>query len=198
MREEASGPRPPLLIVRQEGEAKMHPFVAIIDPFNKEENQVDQVSYFDPIDNNSGFVGIEVTSGNQRTDYIYNSTNASKIHEFTDGAFGGQYGIVSFEEAELVSLLLTNGRVIEKNSWKIKALEELGTVLVIVTDGGLQIDAQKSFTLSVPIPSKTKDAHLQIDNDTSQIVNGKVDKKKKLVEFQLPKMVNNNVTIFYK
>lgn len=147
----------PTLILRQQGEAESRPFAAIIDAFIQGESPaVAQVEYFSPINKDQGFVGIIVSSENGRKDYIYNHLKGASKLTFTDGSFTGNYGIVSYQKNEPLTLFLGQGKMIEKGQYKIETKDDMGAVLVSFTEKGLSVDAQVPFTLHLPMPTSAQ------------------------------------------
>lgn len=193
----------PTLIVRQAGEAKSRPFVAIIDAFNNEDKvKVENVTYFSSIKNNPEFIGVTVQSGTNRTDFIYNDEVGKTKHSFKDGGFMGTYGIITYKNETLRSLFLGNGTYIEKGIWKIETSRPNGSILVSENKRGLVVDAKQPFKLTMPISrSAKKTIQLKIiDRLTKQLLSGKVFKKRKqkYVEIELPAIDNGQLEIIYK
>lgn len=190
----------PTLIVRQEGEAKTRPFVAIIDAFNQgEENKVTEVQYFAPVQDDPGFVGISVHSENQRTDYIYHHHDSTATQSFADGLFCGTYGVISYQNSAVHSIFLGSGTAIEKAGYSIKTAENAGTILVKFIEGGLEIDAVTPFTLRIPISKKEARSPKLAGKDESENPNvwtGKVYKTagQTYVEFELPTLKTARLT----
>lgn len=190
----------PTLVVRQPGEARKRPFVNVVDAFNEEAGaSIKNVKYFHSSSASNGFVGVVVHSTSGRTDYIYNDENGKAENAFEDGRFKGSYGIVSFEDDRLQSIFLGNGRLIEKNLWKIETKEKEGAVLVTKTDDGFVIDATQKFTFTFPLERGVKNLSLETDGrDSKQVFAGEVYKKKKQrhIEFELP--ASNNAHLIMK
>ena len=161
----------PTLIVRQEGEAQSHPFVAIINAFQEGETRVDEVSYFTPIEKDRDFVGITISSENRRTDHIYNHLDEDVKSIFADGSFQGNYGIASFKNDQLGSILLGYGTLLEKGTFKITSTEGQGSVLVTIAPEYYHIDASVSFKLQLPYTSSSVTAPtlLHIDRHGSKV-----------------------------
>ena len=181
----------PTLVVRQKGEARTKPFVAIIDAFNESEKaSVESVEYFYSENKNPGFVGIAVHSKLNRTDYIFNDENSVTLNDFSDGKFQGNYGIVSFQNEKMRSMFLGNGKLLERGSWKIESVEMEGSFLILPNSEGFLIDASQSFKLTFPVSNKTKkEVVLKIEDQEQEILyKGKVFKieKQKVAVFELP------------
>ncbi len=186
----------PTLVVRQTGEAKTRPFVAIIDAFNStDEINVKEVTYFNSNDRNSGFVGINVLSGNGRRDFIYNHDNAAHENNFSDGSFTGSYGIASFIDGQMHSLFLGSGTVLEKNSWRIELIAGEGAVLVKVKGDDFIVDADKPFKLTMPVLKTIKNPMLIAADGKSYAGKLIKVKKQRMLEFELPALENTKLTL---
>jgi hypothetical protein len=185
----------PTLVVRQKGEARSRPFVGVIDAFNKDEGAtVEHINYFSPENDNPYFVGISVRSKSGRIDRIFNDENSETLNTFSDGNFQGTYGIASFLTEELKSLFLGNGKLLEKGLWSVETSEDNGTVLVLINQKGLKINAHQPFKLTMPVPkSAGEQINLHaIGPDDKGTFSGKIFTKnnQKIAEFQLPELEN--------
>jgi len=186
----------PTLVVRQTGEAKTRPFVAIIDAYNSTDAvNVKEVAYFNSNDRNSGFVGINVLSGNGRRDFIYNHDNATHENNFSEGSFTGSYGIASFIDGQMHSLFLGSGTVLEKNSWRIDLTAGEGAVLVEVKGDDFTVNANKPFKLTMPVLKTTKNPMLTSANGKSYAGKLIKVKKQRMLEFELPALEKAKLTL---
>jgi hypothetical protein len=184
----------PTLIVRQNGEARSRPFVAIVDAFNNEGAlKIQKVNYFSAINNRPEFVGIAVQSGSDRVDYIYNDALGEMKYDFEDGGFTGTYGIASYQNEILQALFLGKGTYFEKRSWKIETTQSDGAVLVVSDEGGLIISAEQPFKLTMPVDKSKKAVKLKrADQPAGQIISGKRSTKdmQNYIQFDLPALTN--------
>lgn len=181
----------PTLAVRQDGEARSKPFVAIIDAFNRSEGQsVKKVSYFYPEKENPGFVGIHVQSENKRHDFIYNDENPESENKFNSGTFQGRIGIFSLEGKEFKSILLEDGTLFNAGYLIIDIPEKRGTVLIKQISNGFEIDAPQAFKLTIPwTAEQNKKAMLEtVNSNQKKTFTGKVIKLDKMyvAVFDLP------------
>jgi hypothetical protein len=191
----------PTLVVRQAGEAGKRPFVSVIDAFNaKEENRITEVAYFSPEDGDSDFVGIQVQSSSMdRIDHIYSSRESKKDHIFLDGQFKGTYGVISYKGGNIHSIFLGKGNLIEGSFWKIESIQGDGDVLIEQRDNNILMNAQKPFKLTMPLKRKAKKVFLEFEIEKkTNFVEGKIDKRNKQVEFELPVLTNCITTLRYK
>ena len=190
----------PTLVVRQNGEARTRPFVAIIDPFNEgETSHVKNVNYFS--DENEDFIGITVQSGNGRKDHIYNDINSDRMHSFSNGSFVGNYAIITVEGEDVKSMLLTNGKILHYGLWKIEAGSKDAAVLVLFQGNKIMVNANRPFKLTLPWSGKKKDQVMleAIDALEHQAFSAKIQKRKrqKFVEFDLPALNNATMKIIH-
>ena len=141
----------PTLVVRQDGEARNKPFVAVIDAFNQSEGQsVQEVQYFYPEKENPGFVGVHVQSKNERHEFIYNDENPNAENKFKYGIFKGSFGCYTIVGKEFKSILLDKGSLFDAGYFIIDIPEKPGTVFIHSIQNGLEIDARQPFKLTIP------------------------------------------------
>jgi len=156
------------------------------------------VEYFDAINKNTDFIGVKVSSTNGRTDHIYNDQNANEKHEFKSGAFKGSYGITSFQDGDLKSLLLGFGSLLSYDLWSISAAEDEGGVNIKIGESNLIVDAEKPFRLSVPSKYLNGATNLEtVDIAGKQILfQGTLQEvnNAKVIVFEMPKMQNAILT----
>lgn len=177
----------PTLVVRQNGEARTKPFVAIIDAFNQSEGKsVQAVEYFSANKANPGFIGIKVESVNGRHDIIYNDSNPELENNFDTGKFSGSYGVVSKQGSQFYSMLLHKGTLFEHENMCIEIQGTSGDVFIKKNNSGFELDASQPFILTLPF-SDTPNAVLLVGNDKKE-VKGKVVQKEgmKVAVFELP------------
>jgi hypothetical protein len=189
----------PTLVVRQEGEAASKPFVAVIDPYNQgESDHVQSVSYFSPVDNSFDFIGVTVKTGNGRIDHIYNDASGETGNAFDDGAFKGTFAVCSMEGDRISTMFIGDGKLFEKNDWKIETRDASGSVLVTRVESKLFVDASVPFHLSLPLAKRARKNRLAlIDEQGNEIAKGSFVKEKKLAEFDLPVLANKILHIKY-
>ena len=181
----------PTLVVRQKGEARTRPFVAIIDAFNQSEGEsVKNVQYFNAINVNPGFIGIMVYSKSNRHDMIFNDENPESKNQFKNGAFIGSYGVISTKDRELIAILLHHGTEIAHESFKIEIPANYGDVLIRKNKEGFEIEATHPFIFTVPVDKNSKKLiELKlVDEKGKKSYTGKVSgtDKLKVAVFELP------------
>jgi len=179
----------PTLVVRQNGEARTKPFVAIIDAFNESEGKsVTKVDYFSPENENTGFIGIKVQSVKDRYDLIFNDNNHDSENTFDHGEFKGTFGVISKVDTVFSSMLLNNGTLFEHGNMKIEIPGKPGDVLIKHTPDGFEIDSPQPFILTIPLDEKYNGELEAVIQDEKRLFEGKVIQKDKirLVTFELP------------
>lgn len=181
----------PTLVVRQNGEAKTKPFVAVIDAFHQLEGpSVERVGYFYPNQNNPGFVGIHVQSKNNRHDFIYNDENPENLNRFELETFRGSFAAWSVIDKKMGSLLLHHGTLFESGGFKIEIPGEKGSVLIKQIREGFEITARQPFKLTVPVSNDSKIGTelIEVNQAGSRVFKGKVINLEqiKVAVFELP------------
>jgi hypothetical protein len=179
----------PTLVVRQNGEARTRPFVAIMDAFNESEGRsVIKVGYFSPDNENPGFVGLNVHSVNDRYDLIFNDENPDTENQFYHGEFKGRCGVMSKVGEEFHSILLSNGTLFEHGNMRIEIPGKPGDVLVKQIQGGFEIHSPQPFTFTIPLDENEQGLLEGSVGGEKLSFNGQVVKKDKirLARFELP------------
>ncbi|MBT6007102.1 MAG: hypothetical protein HOG79_15385, partial [Prolixibacteraceae bacterium] len=188
----------PTLVVRQFGEARTKPFVAVIDAFNQSEgNSVKRVDYFQAENENTGFVGIKVQSANDRYDLIFNDENPESENHFVHGEIKGGFGIISKVGKEFQSMLLHNGTVFEHGNFRIE-LKKKGDVLIQVIPSGFEIKSSQPALFTIPVDEKNSEALKLISAQNKISLIGKIVQKEnlRLVTFELPAL--NSIQFQYQ
>jgi hypothetical protein len=179
----------PTMVVRQNGEARSKPFVAIIDAFNESEGKsVLRVDYFLPENENPGFVGIKVKSVNDRYDLIFNDESPVSENHFEHGEFRGRYAVMSKVGKEFHSMLLSHGTVFEHGNMRIDIPGEPGNVLIKQIPEGFEIDSPQPFVLTFPLDENAQGVLEVISRDDERVVKGRVKQTGniRLATFELP------------
>ena len=179
----------PTLVVRQNGEARTKPFVAIIDAFNESEgNSVIKVNYFSPKNENSGFIGIKVHSVNDRYDLIFNDNSHDSENTFDHGEFKGGFGVISKVDTVFSSMLLNNGTLFEHGNMRIEIPGKQGDVLIKKIQEGFEIDSPQPFILTIPVDEKDNGVLETVSQDDKRLFKGQIIQKDKirLATFELP------------
>jgi hypothetical protein len=191
----------PTLVVRQDGEARTKPFVAIIDAFNQSEGQsVQEVQYFYPEKGNPGFVGVHVQSKNERHEFIYNDENPNAENTFKSGSFKGSFGCYTIVGKEFKSILLDKGTLFDAGYFIIEIPERPGTVFIKSIKNGFEIDAKQSFKFTLPTLANENDKvtleTVNLKENTSFSGTVVTVGKMKVATFDLPEL--NWVKLKYK
>lgn len=144
----------PTLIVRQNGEAWNRPFVSVFYPYtSNEDKSVKSVNYFGDQEN---FIGIIVKT-DQRTDYIFNSTEEAQVVNYKDMQFQGDYAIIGEAGNNPELLFLGNGTNLRKGNWSIEAEDSTVNVSMNKKDENWIMDISNAVRVTIP-----SNAHLNI------------------------------------
>ncbi len=107
----------PTLIVRQNSNAKQHPFVAVFEPYYLGEGAIVNVSSV--VKNKANLTVIKVESAGGLIQHIVSATD-DRLHPVAQGFnFEGIFGIASLKNGGLDYLYLGKGKSIEKGFYKI-------------------------------------------------------------------------------
>ncbi|MFC1763991.1 hypothetical protein ACFL6U_18190 [Planctomycetota bacterium] len=188
----------PTLVVRQPGQARTKPFVAILDAYNQVDGpSVTFVGYFSPVKTNPGFVGIKIKSNQDRQDIIYNDENPDTHNQFKGDAFQGRYGVVTMEGKVIRSILLHCGSLFEQGLLKIEIPEGTGDVLIKRIPGGYAIDTQQAFKLTIPIKMDSIGELKTANQKEEKIYKGKVTQsgRARMAIFELPALHRVELTL---
>lgn len=110
----------PTVIVRQNGQAWDRPFVAVYEPYDKEEGaSISKIRKLNPKRPDTGFVGIAIDSEQGGQQYVLNNTTGSKSVECEGVEFAGLFGIVSENPKGLSYLYLGKGTKLSKDGMGI-------------------------------------------------------------------------------
>jgi hypothetical protein len=179
----------PTLVVRQNGEARTRPFVAILDAYTESEGQsVIKVDYFLPENENPGFVGIKVHSENDRHDLVFNDESPDSENIFDHGEFRGRYGVLSKVGKDFHSMLLNSGTLFKHGNMSIEIPGKPGDVFIRQMQGGFEMDSPQPFTLTIPIDESDMGILEAVIGDEKIPFEGEVLKKDKirLATYELP------------
>ncbi|MDQ8182924.1 hypothetical protein [Pelagicoccus sp. SDUM812005] len=162
----------PTLVVRQDGEAWSKPFVAIFEPFYTDKGSaLLSIKSLSPSKAEGDFVGLEVTTKNDGTQYILNNTDAHARTDVAGIAFSGTYAVVSESDSGIQSLYLGQGTFLSKGGLSIDgkgksvnaSLEKSGDhylysanqpITVTITGRTLDLPPAHRAPLSIANPSK--------------------------------------------
>ncbi|HAR38420.1 MAG TPA: hypothetical protein DCS09_07560, partial [Porphyromonadaceae bacterium] len=119
------------IAARQHGEAWDHPFVSVFEPTTESEGRsIEKITSFDPDNKQSispDFVGLEVKSKSERTDYIFSSVKDEKV-AYNGVSANATYAVVT-EEGDDFTLFMGNGTFIEGKGFSIASAERTNVVL---------------------------------------------------------------------
>ena len=185
----------PTLVVRQDGEAWIRPFVAIIEPYYKEDApSVTKVSYFG---SGKSFTGVEVYSKGGQKDRIFSGDSDLSQYESANLKFEGRYGVIGETDNQLTSAFLGDGKLLQTGDWKIENSETKNPISITILKSQLQISSQKTFKLTIPVPQLKGENIILKTIDGSFRHKGTIGqgKKGKIVVFELPATQNLTLVI---
>ncbi|MDF7825442.1 hypothetical protein P4B35_15555 [Pontiellaceae bacterium B12227] len=140
----------PTLIVRQEGEAWTKPFVAVYEPFYKDDGSaLKKVQALEPRAPAGDFVGIAVQTKADGIQYIFNNTDDAVKASVMDMIFIGTYGAISVTEQGLKSFYLGRGRALIKDGMGIDGQGQVVSASLEKTSRGWIYSADKEVLLRV-------------------------------------------------
>ncbi|WP_165876138.1 heparinase II/III domain-containing protein [Mariniflexile fucanivorans] len=188
----------PLLttVVRQYGEAWNKPFVAVYEPsITKEPATIKSVKPFSVETNTSSFVGLEIASKADRTDYVF-SSDIQDSFAHNNINFIGTFGILS-KESETSTLFMGSGKKIEFGGYTVEILGKKSGAATLVFGKHFELTCDDAILLTVPDDYKKGDVVLnlgfkQLNGERTQI-NGN-----KIVVFKVPPTEFQAITINVK
>ncbi|WP_430931291.1 hypothetical protein [Saccharicrinis sp. 156] len=143
----------PATIIRQTGNnAKLQPFVAVFESYNKGEKSVNQIY---KVAESDGFIALSVTSNKNTQQLIVNSIDNQVYEPEKKTSFQGVFGIVSEKNGVFDYLYLGKGKMIKKGKYSIQSLEGEVSAELRLVDGKLFYTADKQVKIGFP-KGKTK------------------------------------------
>ncbi len=179
----------PAMIVRQSGEAWNRPFVAIFEPYTSAEGRsIESVSYFGAAD--PDLVGIKVVSQGGREEFIFNSTDESKLFDVKsiDAQSQAIYSVISKSGDKLNYLFMGQGRVLKSEGYEILTDGESATALVEWCSEGIKVKSDAPIELRIPKKSAPASLSYVDGKGQKQQIEGKSGRSE--VIFSLPALDN--------
>ncbi len=140
----------PTLLVRQDGEAWTKPFVAVYEPFYKEEGSaLKMIQALEPRQPAGDFVGLAVQTKTDGIQYIFNNTDDEVKASVGDMVFIGNYGVISVGGQGIDRFYLGRGRALIKDGMGIDGRGEVVSASLEKTDGGWYYSADKEIAVSI-------------------------------------------------
>lgn len=176
----------PLLttVVRQYGEAWNNPFVAVYEPStSKEPATITAIKPFTHKGENSSFVGLQIDSNTDRTDFVFSSDMIDSFsHSNID--FTGTFGVLTRKKNKAV-LFIGAGKEMIFNGHGIEILGKKSGSATLVTGEQMALTNDDAILLTVPDIYGKGDAILYIG--FKQIYGKRTEKDgKKVVAFKVP------------
>jgi hypothetical protein len=171
-------------VVRQYGEAWNTPFVAVYEPSTTSEpSTVKSVKSFTVHTSTPGFVGLQIESKTDRTDYLF-SSDIFDSYTHNDISFTGTFGILT-KEPETSTLFIGAGKEMEYAGYGVEILGKKSGSATLVFGKHLQLTCNDAILLTVPDVYKKGDVVLNIG--FKQLNGGRTEiNGKKVVVFKVP------------
>ncbi|QDA61655.1 heparinase II/III domain-containing protein [Hymenobacter jejuensis] len=140
----------PTIVVRQRGQAWTRPFAAVYEATAADAPRtIRAVASFAPKGAWPEFVGLRVETMAGRQDYIFSNAGVAAVtHQ--DMAAEADYALVSFQGADLSSLLLGHGRMVSKGGYALTAKGGATTAALSKQNNGWHFSADQPLTLTLP------------------------------------------------
>jgi hypothetical protein len=171
----------PTLVVKQNGEAWSHPFVAIYEPALNGGSDIEKVDYFG--ENES--VGIIVKQKNGKKDIIFSTTSSDKDLNKNGFFIKVTYAVVSINGDDF-SMFLGDGKTIGNSTYTINIESGDSSVALKQEKEKLYITAQYPIEFAVRVQDKIKKATITDASGKEYI--GTYEGKTKTVMFHLPEL----------
>jgi hypothetical protein len=140
----------PTVVVRQAGEAWTRPFVAVFEPYCKEDgSSLESIEALRPVSASGDFVGLKIETETDGTQYIFNNTDDKKSVRLGDMSFAGTYGVIAETEQGVQSVYLGRGRLLVKGGVGIDGQGELVSACLEKNSKGWNYTADKAVLLSM-------------------------------------------------
>lgn len=187
----------PTLIVRQEGEAWHRPFVAVYEPYMKQDGKSIKNVDFVRL-NNKESIAIDVIMTDNSSDLILNNIKKNDLIEIKDKdiSFCGIYGVVSVKDKKAGCLFMGEGKKIDYKLYSVRSISGYTTALIKIVEKGLFVDTNNNVEVQVPFEGKTK-LHYQDKDGKRMEIEGEIQLvgKEKVVRFVLPKLENTELEL---
>ncbi|ANW95353.1 hypothetical protein AXE80_03195 [Wenyingzhuangia fucanilytica] len=184
------------MVVRQYGEAWNKPFVAVYEPStDAEPATIKTIQQFADANNNSSFVGLQIVSKNNRTDYIF-SSDVHDIYTYDGIQFTGTFGLVTKEENN-TTLFMGQGKGISYQGYSVEVLGKKSSDVALVIGTEPMLTCADAVLLTVPDEYKKGQVVLNIGFKEIQGARNKVNGKK-VVQFKVPSTKYQHILIKIK
>lgn len=170
----------PTLVVKQNGEAWLRPFVAIYEPAENGDSNIASVDYFGERER----IGIRIVEKQGKEHIVFSNTNGDEVFKKDDLSFQGTYGIYTSKNDDF-TLFLGSGSSISNDSCTLKINNATGSASLNKKGDKWFVTSNTSCQLIVKVGRKLKSAKL-IDASGKEF-KGNFEKKTQSVIFNLPK-----------
>ncbi len=188
----------PLLttVVRQYGEAWDKPFVAVYEPStSKEPATITSVKEFDVTNANESFVGLQINSKTDRTDFVF-SSDISDSYTSNNINFTGTFGVLTKHETT-TTLFIGAGKEMSFNGYTVEILGKKSGSATLVTGKQMALTNDDAILLTVPDSYQDGDVILNIGFKQLYGERTEIDGEK-VVSFKVPPTNFQNISIEIK
>ncbi|EOR95272.1 : hypothetical protein [Arcticibacter svalbardensis MN12-7] len=187
----------PTLVIRQKGEAWTKPFVAIYEPAENKESNIESVNEFKPGTPNLNFVGVQVVNKNQAAQFIFSDALAQQNNIYKNYAFKGSYAVASTKEKQLEYLFLAKGKLFFNKEFGLEAKEDTTTATLAHENGEWSIYAAQATNLFILKDKCNGALKAKNKNGDVQTIKGALIKRQKqeFWMFAIPSL-NNDFLLF--
>lgn len=132
---------------RQHGEAWIHPFVSVYEPFTSSEGKsIDKILSFEDESGNDQFVGLIVKNKSGREDFVFSSKEGA-LAIYKQFSTDAVYALVGNEKNGDFILFMGSGKQLNANDYQISA-SEVGNVVLEFKKGELFLDNEVPVSIT--------------------------------------------------
>ncbi|WP_208021449.1 hypothetical protein [Flavicella sediminum] len=134
------------LAARQHGAAWDKPFVSVYEPFTSNEGKsIETISSFEDENENTEFVGLEITHRSGRKDFVFSSKNKA-MAKYRNMTTDASYALVAIEKNNDFTLFMGTGKQLKANGYVIAAEKE-GNIVLEQKSGQLYLHNDAAITI---------------------------------------------------
>lgn len=171
----------PTLVVKQNGEAWSHPFVAIYEPSEHGNTGINSVDYFGTGEN----VGIYIVEKSGKENFVFSNTSNNNKLTKKDLLVKGTYGVISKQNDDF-TLFLGKGKSISNAAYILEVIGEPASASLKKENNQWFISTEAPTDLIIKAEHKIKRSVI-IDTAGKEYI-GRYDRKTKTIMFRLPEL----------
>ncbi|MCM4150335.1 hypothetical protein DHD05_01925 [Arenibacter sp. N53] len=188
----------PLLttVLRQYGEAWKSPFVAVFEPSTtKEPATIKAVKPFAVSNDKPNFVGLQIDSKTDRTDYVF-SSEVYDSYQHKSIEFTGTFGVLT-QDGNSATLFIGAGKEMGFDGYTIEILGKNSSSATLVTGQQLKLTCNDALLLTVP--DNYKEGEVVLNFGFKELRGGRRNiNGEKVVQFKVPPTNFQNISIELK